>query len=327
MKRVNRLARHVAGALLTLAAALPGFAVAADDYPQQPIRLVVGFPPGGGVDALARVIQGPLAKELNTNVVVDNRPGAGGILATEQVAKAAGDGYTLYINSPGSFTIWPNLRKVPYDPAKDFTPISRLVVMPNVLVVNPASGISSVKDLVAKAKQQSGSLNYASGGIGTIGQIAGEEFNMLAGVKMQHIAYKGTAPALTDVMAGQVPVTFSDPTAKGMIDSGKLKALAVSSAKRSPLFPTLPTVAESGVPGYDVINWYGIVAPKGLPPEVNRKLDRAIAKVMELKDVQEALAKQGMQAMHESPAQFAAFMSAENAKWADLVKRAGIRPE
>jgi tripartite-type tricarboxylate transporter receptor subunit TctC len=128
-------------------------------------------------------------------------------------------------------------------------------------------------------------------------------------------------------MAGQVPVTFSDPTAKGMIDSGKLKALAVSSAKRSPLFPTLPTVAESGVPGYDVINWYGIVAPKGLPPEVNRKLDRAIAKVMELKDVQEALAKQGMQAMHESPAQFAAFMAAENAKWADLIKRAGIRAE
>jgi len=209
---------------------------------------------------------------------------------------------------------------------KDFTPISRLVVMPNVLVVNPQSGIASVTDLIAKAKSQ-GALNYASGGVGTIGQIAGEEFNMLAGVKMQHVAYKGTAPALTDVMAGQVPVTFSDPTVKGMIDAGKLKAIAVSSARRSPLFPTLPTIAESGVPGYDVINWYGVVAPAGLPPEVNRKLDHAIAKVMERKDVQEMLAKQGMQAMHESPAQFARFMDDERAKWADLIKRAAIRAE
>ena len=327
MKQFLSLVRSISFLGLALAAGTAAMDAAAQAYPSKPIRIVVGFPPGGGADVLARVISAPLAEELKATIIVENKPGAGGIIATEAVAKSPPDGYTLYIATPGSFTIWPNMQKLGYDPGKDFHYISRLVIMPNILVVSSGAGISSVKDLITQAKAEPEKINYASGGIGTIGQIAAEQFNMLAGVKMRHIAYKGTTPALTDVMSGVVPLTFSDPSVKSLIDGGKLKGIAVTTAKRSPLFPNLPTVAESGLPGYEVMNWYGLVGPAGLPSEVSTKLSAALAKVMATKEVKDKLAANGMEATYETPAQFADFRSKERAKWGELITRAGIKAE
>ncbi len=209
------------------------------------MRIVVGFPPGGGADALARAIAQPLAKELAGTVIVENRPGAGGLIATEQVARATPDGYTLYIATPGSFTIWPTLRKLNYDPAKYFVFVSNLVTMPNLLVTTANSPYKDVAGLLAAATAPGAN---GSGGVGTIGQIAAEQLNELANVQLMHVPYKGTAPLITDVVGGVVPITFSDPSAKSLVDGGKLRLLAVTSAKRSRLFPNTPTMAESGVP-------------------------------------------------------------------------------
>ncbi|PLQ00607.1 Bug family tripartite tricarboxylate transporter substrate binding protein [Cupriavidus pauculus] len=291
----------------------------------KPIRVVVGFPPGGGADALARAIAPALSDQLKANVIIDNRPGAGGLIATDLVAKAAPDGYTLYIATPGSFTIWPNLRKLAYDPRKDFAPVSVLVTMPNVLVTGADTPYKDVQGLLAAVKSANGKFSYASGGNGTIGQIAAEQFKMLAGVQMQHVPYKGTTPALTDVMGGVVPITFSDPSAKPLIASGKLRVLAVTTAKRSPQFPGVPTVAEAGVPGYDVTNWYGLVAPAGTPPDVIAQLNKALVKVMADPDIRHRLAISGMDATSDTPQQFAKLLDTERAKWGELIRKAGIQ--
>lgn len=293
----------------------------------RPVRIVVGFPPGGGADVLARSVAPGLAAKLSANVIVENRPGAGGLTATEYVAKSAPDGYTLYIATPGSFTIWPNLRKLNYDPSKDFAPISTLVTMPNLLVVSPSTPYKTVQDLIDAAKKPDAQINYASGGVATIGQIAGEQFKMMAGLKMMHVPYKGTTPALTDVMAGLVPLTFCDPTAKGMIDSGKLRLLAVTTSKRSPLFPQTPTMAEAGVPGYDLMNWYGIVAPAGTPAPVIKQLNEALVEAMAQPDVRDRLAAAGMEATSSTPEGFGQLMATERAKWGKLVQQADMRAE
>ncbi|NDZ16507.1 tripartite tricarboxylate transporter substrate binding protein [Variovorax sp. WS11] len=316
------------GASLALAvAALP--AAQAADWPSadKPVRIVVGFPPGGGADVLARVISTGLAAEIGGNVIVENRPGAGGLLATEAVARAPADGYTLYIATPGSFTIWPSLRKLKYDASKDFAAVSLLVTMPNLLVTGAATPYDSVAGLIAAARAPGARLNYASGGVGTIGQIAAEQFNVLAGLNLSHVPYKGTAPALTDVMGGMVPITFSDPSAKSQIDGGKLKLLAVTTAKRSRLFPDTPTMAESGVAGYDVMNWYGLVAPAGTPPAVVSKLNAGLVKVMAQADVRQRLEAAGMEATSSSPRQFGELMSRERSKWAALIAKAGIQAD
>ncbi|MCA3188698.1 MULTISPECIES: tripartite tricarboxylate transporter substrate binding protein [unclassified Cupriavidus] len=310
--------------LLSLALLAP-LAHAAWPDSSKPIRVVVGFPPGGGADALARAIAPALSDQLKANVIIDNRPGAGGLIATDMVAKAAPDGYTLYIATPGSFTIWPNLRKLAYDPQKDFAPVSVLVTMPNVLVTGADTPYKDVQGLLAAVKTANGKFSYASGGNGTIGQIAAEQFKMLAGVQMQHVPYKGTTPALTDVMGGVVPITFSDPSAKPLIASGKLRVLAVTTAKRSPQFPGVPTVAEAGVPGYDVTNWYGLVAPAGTPPEVIAQLNRALVKVMADPEIRHRLAISGMDATSDTPQQFAKLLDSERTRWGDLIRRAGIQ--
>ena len=293
--------------------------------PNKPIRVVVGFPPGGGADALARAVAPALSTQLKANVIIDNRPGAGGLIATDMVAKAAPDGYTLYVATPGSFTIWPNLRKLPYDPQKDFAPISVLVTMPNVLVTGADSPYKDIHALLAAVRSANGRFSYASGGNGTIGQIAAEQLKMLTGLQMQHVPYKGTTPALTDVMGGIVPITFSDPSAKPLIASGKLRVLAVTTAKRSAQFPGVPTVAESGVPGYDVTNWYGLVAPAGTPADVIAQLNQALVKVMADPDIRQRLAVSGMDATADTPQQFARLLASERAKWGDLIRKAGIQ--
>lgn len=291
----------------------------------KPIRVVVGFPPGGGADALARAVAPALSEQLKANVIIDNRPGAGGLIATELVAKSAPDGYTLYVATPGSFTIWPNLRKLNYDPQKDFAPISVLVTMPNVLVTGADAPYKDVQGMLAALRSANGKFSYASGGNGTIGQIAAEQFKMLTGLQMQHVPYKGTTPALTDVIGGIVPITFSDPSAKPLIASGKLRALAVTTATRSPQFPGVPTVAESGVPGYDVTNWYGLVAPAGTPADVIAQLNKALVKVMADPDIRQRLAVSGMDATSDTPQQFAKLLNTERAKWGDLIRKAGIQ--
>lgn len=312
-------------ALVLSLALLTPLAHAAWPDASKPIRMVVGFPPGGGADALARAIAPALSDQLKANVIIDNRPGAGGLIATELVARSAPDGYTLYIATPGSFTIWPNLRKLNYDPQKDFAPVSVLVTMPNVLVTGADTPFKDVQGMLAAVRSANGKFSYASGGNGTIGQIAAEQFKMLAGVQMQHVPYKGTTPALTDVMGGVVPITFSDPSAKPLIASGKLRALAVTTATRSAQFPGVPTVAEAGVPGYDVTNWYGLVAPAGTPADVIATLNKALVKVMADPDIRHRLAVSGMDATSDTPQQFARLLSTERAKWGDLIRKAGIQ--
>ena len=327
----RRAARTLALGALALGAlaALAAFGPAQAAWPEagKPVRLVVGFPPGGGADVLARTIAVPLGAQLKASVVVENRPGAGGLLATEAVAKSSADGYTLYLATPGSFTMWPNLRKLNYDAQKDFAPVSLLVTMPNVLVTGAAAPYKTVQELIAAAKAARPEMSYASGGNGTIGQMAAEQFKLMAGVRMQHIPYKGTTPALTDVIAGQVPITFSDPSAKSLIAAGKLRILAVTTLKRSPQFPDVPTVAEAGVPGYEVMNWYGVVAPAATPPEVVQQLNQALVKVMESAEVRQQLANAGMDATSSTPAQFGQLMAGERGKWGDLIRKAGIQAD
>ncbi len=306
-----------------------GGAAHAESWPEagKPVRIVVGFPAGGGVDVLARAVSVPLAKELGGTVIVENRPGAGGLLATEWAAKQPADGYTVYLATPGSFTIWPSLRKLNYEPAKDFAPVSLMVTMPNLLVTGAQTPYKDVASLLAAAKAPDTKIDYASGGVGTIGQIAAEQLNMLAGTKMMHVPYKGTAPLLTDVIGGVVPVTFSDPSAMSLIEGGKLRLLAQTSAKRSRLFPDTPTMAEAGVPGYDLSNWYGMVAPAATPKAIVDKLNGAMVKVMALPEVQKQLAGAGMEAISSTPAEFGKHMATERARWADLIAKANIRPE
>lgn len=295
--------------------------------PAKPVRIIVGFPPGGGADLLARTIAQVLAEKIGSTVVIENKPGAGGLTATEAVAKAKPDGYTLYIATPGSFTIWPNLRKLNYDPSKDFAVVSVLVTMPNLLVTGSTTPYKDVLSLITAAKAPGAQLNYASGGVGTIGQIAAEQFNTMAGLRMTHVPYKGTAPALTDVMAGTVPITFSDPSAKSQIDGGKLRLLAVTTKKRSRLFPEAPTMAEAGVPDYDVMNWYGLVAPAGTPAEAINRLNTALVDIMSQPDIRQRLENAGMEATSSSPEQFNQLMATERAKWGALISKVGMKAE
>jgi len=333
-----RLASRLSFGRRSLLAVAAGFALGATGFGAQaqgpgwpeagkPVRIVVGFPPGGGADALARVVATALTPEIGTTVIVDNRPGAGGLTATDLVAKSAPDGYTLYMATPGSFTIWPSLRKLPYDAGKDFAPVSLLVTMPNLLLTGAATPYHDVRSLIAADKAPGVQMDYASGGVGTIGQIAAEQFNTMAGLHLTHVPYKGTAPLLTDLMGGVVPVTFSDPSAKSLVDGGKLRLLAVTTAKRSRLFPNTPTMAEAGVPGYDLMNWYGLVAPAATPPEVVARINAGLVKVMVQPEVRQRLEAAGMEATSSSPDQFRQLMAGERAKWATLIAKVGMQAE
>ncbi len=294
----------------------------------RPIRIVVGFPPGGGVDVLARAVAAPLAAELGgATVIVENRAGAGGLTGTDYVAKSAPDGYTVYLATPGSFTIWPSLRKLPYDAGKDFVAVSLMVTMPNLLLASPNAPFKDVRGLIAAGKVPGTQIDYGSGGVATIGQIAAEQFNTMAGIRMTHVPYKGTAPLLTDVMGGVVPVTFADPSAKSLIEGGKLRLLAVTTAKRSRLFPDTPTIAESGLPGYDLMNWYGMVAPAATPRAVVDRLNAGMVKVMAQPEVRQRLEAAGMEAASSTPDEFNRLMAGERAKWAALIAKVGMQAE
>jgi len=302
--------------------------VAAQTYPSRAVRMVVPFPAGGPADAAARLAALQLSDAWHQQIVVDNRAGASGIIGTELVARAASDGYTLICIS-SSFTINASLfQKLPYDSFKDFTAIAPLAYGPGILVVHPSLPVRTVKDLVALAKAKPGSVNYASSGSGSAGHLAGELFKRVAHIDMMHIPYKGAAPALTDVVAGQAQLYFTSPiSATPFVKGGRLRMVAVTSLKRSPSLPDIPTVAESGYPDFDVVSWWGILTPAGVPKEIIAKLHTEIVKVLALPEIKTKFADQGADVASDTPEHFAAYIKTEIAKWAKLIKELGVKSE
>ena len=316
-------------ALASLAAPIPGTAAAADVYPAKPIRFVVAFPPGGGTDIIARSIAHKLAERLARQVVVDNRPGAGGNIGTDIVAKSAPDGYTLLMGSAGPLAINASLfATMPFDPIKDLAPVTLAASTPNVLVVHPSLPARSVKELIALAKAKPGEINFASSGHGTPAHLAGELFNSMAGVKLIHVPYKGAAPGLADLLGGQVQLMFSTlPPALPHVKDGRLRALAVTSAKRSPATPELPTLNEAALPGFEAITWHGVVVPAGTPAAIIARLNREIVAILHLPEIVERLSSQGAEALGSTPEEFAAYIRSESLKWANVVKESGAKAE
>ncbi len=313
----------------TLAALTPQAAAAADAYPAKPIRFVVAFPPGGGTDIIARSIAQKLAERIAQQVVVDNRPGAGGNIGTDIVAKSAPDGYTILMGSAGPLAINASLfAKMPFDPIKDLAPVTLAASTPNVLVVHPSLPARTVKELIALARAKPGEINFASSGHGTPAHLAGELFNSMAGVKLIHVPYKGAAPALADLLGGQVQIMFSTmPPALPHVKDGKLRALAVTSRKRSPATPELSTMDEAALPGFEAITWHGVVVPAGTPTTVIALLNREIVAILHLPEVVERLSGQGAEALGSTPEEFAAYIRSESIKWAKVVRESGAKAE
>ena len=320
---------HRSGWLLLAAAIVCGHAHAADAYPVKAVRIIVGFTPGGYVDLGTRIVAGPLSAALGQQVVVENRAGAGGIIGTELAARAAPDGYTLTIGSVGTSTVNQSLyRKLSYDTLRDFQPIARLSDAPNILAVHPSLPAHTVKDLIALARARPGRITYASSGSGTSTHLAAALFEHLAQVKLVHIAYKGGAPAVIDVVAGQVPVTFA--TAASVvphINTGRLRSLAVTGAERSTLLPDLPTIAESGLPGYAMINWLGMFAPAGTPRAVTDRLGAEAIRIVRLPEVRDKLNALGAEPAPLGGEEFSAFVKSEIHKWAKVVAVARMTAE
>jgi tripartite-type tricarboxylate transporter receptor subunit TctC len=298
-------------------------------FPTKPLHLIVPFPPGGGNDTVARAIAQQLGPDLGQPVVIDNRPGAGGSVGAELAARAPADGYTLFLAGVGSHAVNPNLhRKLPYDPVKDFAPISLIASAPSVLVVNPALPARTFAEFGAYARANPGKLNYASNGNGSAAQLAAAMYETMADVRMVHVPYKGIAPAMTDLMSGEVQLMFGTIVALvPHIQAGKLRALAVTSRTRSALLPDIPTIAESGLPDYQAGSWYGILAPAGTPREVIERLHAAIIKALEQPGVSKRLAAEGAEVIGSTPEEFGAHIKAEIARVGSVVRAAGIRIE
>ena len=323
---VRKIVILCAGMLLTLAAT----AAQAQAYPARPIRFVVPYAPGGPLDLIARAIGQKLTEATGQAVVVDNKPGAGGNIGADIVAKAAPDGYTIVMGAVATHAINPTLYpKIPYDPVKDFTPVAMVAVVPNVLVVNPALPVKSVKELIDFAKARPSYLNFASGSTGSTGHLAGELFNALAGVQMVHIPYKGGAPAMADLLAGQVQLMFDNlANALPQVKAGKLRALAVTTAQRSAFAPDLPTLAEAGVPGFDLTTWFGIFLPGNAPSDIVLRLNTEINKALNAPDMKDRLEKMGAEPpANNTPERFAAFIKVEFDKYARVIKASGAKVE
>jgi tripartite-type tricarboxylate transporter receptor subunit TctC len=317
------LALAVLGAgMLALA---PVVAQAQGAFPSKALTIVVPFSAGGTTDILARVVGQYMAKDLGQPVIIDNRAGAGGNIGAQMVARAAPDGYTLLMGTVGTHAINQSLyKKLGFDPIKDFAPITRVALVPNLLVANPSQPFKTVKELIAYAKANPGKVTFASSGSGTSIHLSGEMFQQMAGVEMQHIPYKGSAPALTDLLGGQTAVMFDNmPSVIGHVRAGKLRPIAVTTPNRSPAVPDVPTIAESGVPGYSATSWFGLLAPAGTPAPVMAKLHASILKALADPEVKKKLAEQGAEPHGEKPEQFAEFIRSETAKWGRTVKVSG----
>ncbi len=315
--------------LLALAAALSvSVCAVAQPFPTKPIRLIVTYPPGGGADLMARLVAPKMAESLGQPVIVENKPGASGQIGAGEVARAAPDGYTLMLDA-SSFSVNPSLyAKLPYDSAKAFTPIAVIALFPNVLVVTPAFPARGVKDLIAAAKAKPGTIAFASSGNGSAQHLSAELFRQRAGVDMTHVPYKGGGPALNDVMGGRVPVFFANMASSlTQIQAGKVRALAVTGAKRSPALPDVPTIAESGLPGYEVYEWNAIFAPSGTPAPVVAKIAESIAKAMRSAELQERITALGGEIAAYGPAQSERFVREQTELWGKVVRAGHIQVE
>jgi len=322
----TRCLKHAALMCAVIIVAGGSFAQA-QNYPVKAIRYIVPFPAGGTTDILARMAGQKLTEAWGQQIIIDNRPGAGGNVGSEIASKAPADGYTILGGTVSSHSINTSLySKMPYHPLKDFAPITLLAMVPNVLVVHPSVPAKTVKEFIALAKAKPGQLRYASAGNGTSQHLSGELFSMLTGTKMIHVPYKGSAPASADLLGGQIELSFENSTiAVPFIKAGKMRALGVTTAKRTGALPDVPTIAEAGVPGYEVSSWQGVFAPAGTPPEIVKKLNTELVRIIALPDVRKRLADIGAEPAGNSPEQFTEFIKTEIAKWEKVVKASGAR--
>jgi tripartite-type tricarboxylate transporter receptor subunit TctC len=325
-----RLTRHVVRcALLAFMFVVAASVAIADTYPSKPIRLLVGVPPGGANDFVARAIAQQLTEQLGQSVVVENRGGAGGNIAADLVAKSPPDGYTLFLSVIGTMAINPSLYpSIPFDSIRDFATISQLTSMPQVMLVHPSIPANTVQEFIAYAKKNPGKINFASGGSGTATHLAAELFKSMAGIDMVHVPYKGNGPATVDLLSGRVAVMFDQiATALPSVKDGRLHALGVSTAKRSPAAPDIPTIAEGGLPGYDVTTWHGLVAPAGTPRPIIDRLHDEVVKALNSPMVKQRFASAGIVPVSSTPEEFAAFTQAEVIRWRAVVGESGAKLE
>jgi tripartite-type tricarboxylate transporter receptor subunit TctC len=320
--------KRILGAILAAAAVAFTPAATAQSYPSKTIKIVVPFAVGGIADTFARVIAQKLGESWGQPVIVENKGGAGGNIGADFVAKSPPDGYTLVMGNIGTHAVNPYLMKnMPFDPLKDFVPIAHVLDAEGLLVVNPSVNAKTVPEIIALAKSDSAKLSYASGGMGTTSHLAGELFKSLAKVDIVHVPYKGNSPAITDVLGGQAQMIFATmPTVLPQVKAGRLRAVAVIGAERTPALPDVPTIAET-LPGFAVSNWIGLFAPAGTPPEIVKKLNAEVQKIMQQPDVQKRLETEGAKFIATAPESFAAFQRNEAAKWAKAIREAGIKPE
>ena len=313
--------------IVLLACSAAYLALAQTGYPTKPVRIIVPFPPGGPADALARIVGDKLGQTLGQPFVIENKPGAGGNIGMEQGARAAPDGYTLTLAPAGNLTIAPSLySKLPYDPAKDYAPISVIANVPNILITAPTVPAKTLRDLITLAKARPGTLNFASPGNGSGAHLAGELFKSMAGIDIVHVPFNGVGPAMNAILAGDVQLFFAQSSAAlPYIKTGKVTALGVASAKRIASAPELPTMAEAGLPDFEVTSWYALVAPAGTPAAIVDRLNAEIVKALASPDVRERLAALGVEPVGNSPSEFAAMQKSESARWAKLAKEAHLR--
>lgn len=329
MMKILRAAALAALALAAVTGAAPLTSYAQAAYPSQPIKIIVPFAPGGGSDFIARFIAEKLSKSLGQSVLVDNRPGAGGLLGIDLGVKAPADGYTLILVA-SSYTVNPAIFKLKFDPINDITPVAQLSQGPMVLLANPKLGIKSVKELIERARAKPGDITFASAGLGSVTHMAGEYFASAAKIKLTHVPYKGTAPALTDTIAGQTNIFFSSPAAAhAHVDSGKLVALGVTTATPASgaTFSKVPTIAEAGIPGYEAVLWHGLIAPKGVPRAIVERINREVAVALKNPEAVQKLETDGVVPAPGTPEQFAALIKSDIALWKKVVVDGGIKVE
>ncbi len=294
--------------------------------PTKPVRLILGFPPGGATDLVARAMQPRMSQALGQQVVIDNRPGANGIIAAELTARADPDGYTILFGHIGLLVISPAMQKVPYDPFRDFLPIGQCVALQNLIITHPSFAAKSLKELIAMAKAKPGQINYATSGVGSPGHLAAVLLESMTGIRLTHIPYKGGGPAIVDLLAGHVPTFFSViSTGIPHVQSGKARGIAVTGSKRADAIPDIPTVAEAGVPGYAATNWYGLLAPPKTPKAIIDRIHKEMVAALTAPDVADTLKSRGIDVTPSSPAEFAKFIRSEADKWTPIIKKSGMK--